>query len=44
MARTSVVASGFVALAIAGVASFSLPAISAFAVEIVHQVLTCPLV
>lgn len=44
MARASIVACGFVTLAITGVAGFSLPAISTFAVEIVHQVLTCSLV
>lgn len=44
MACTSIVACSFVTLAITGVAGFSLPAISTFAVEIVHQVLTCSLV
>lgn len=44
MACTSIVACSFVTLAITGVAGFSLPAISTFAIEIVHQVLTCSLV
>lgn len=44
MACTSIIACGFITLTITGVAGFSLPAISTFAVEIVHQVLTCSLV
>lgn len=42
MAGATVVASGFIALTFAGVASLSLPAILALAEEISHQVSTCP--
>lgn len=42
IAGASVVACGFIALTLAGVASLSLPAIFAFAEEVRHQVSTCP--